>query len=343
LKEDAMLAAFLHATFRRFGAGPIDLSATDGPTPAACAGTLDQAVEHVVDETSARLRAVPGYARRLRAPVIAALRAVDRMADEIPGVLACRRSTYTSDARVNAFFVNYSSLQEVFSQSREVRDLFDDHSDANQCFALLCMHVNEQRQLGMAVDRGMLRKDVMQTTMSFTDHELVSPGIVEADARCALKCCIFTSLLRRIRLESAGAQVRAAELERRAQAWRKRLRRVPSGSPEHAALQREVEDIERDLNAPALQLNTLEDHFRYVTDVLSDPHSVISVRRHSVYLDRLGIRHDDPSASGARELALAEVQIAGNRPRVASLVSFPRAELMPERDFVREASLFLAA
>jgi hypothetical protein len=335
-----MLAAFLEATFSRFG-GVVD------PLSEAAASTwqetLDQAVEHVVDEISSRLRAVPGYSRRLRNPVVTALRAVDRMADEIPGVLACRRTDHASDPLVNAFFDNFSGLQEVFSQSREVRDLFGDHAGAEQCFALLCMHVNEQRQLGMSVPEDRLRKDVLQTTMSFTDHQLVSPGLAEADARCALKRCIFTSLLRRIRLESVGAQSRVAELERGAQAWRTRLRRSAPGSPEHVALSREVDEIERDLRAPGPRLNTLEDHFEYVSEVLSSPHTVISVQRHSVYLDRSGIRHEGPGASGARELTLAEVRVAGRRPRVASLVSFPRAELLPERDFVHEASLFLAA
>jgi hypothetical protein len=40
---------------------------------------------------------------------------------------------------------------------------------------------------------------------------------------------------------------------------------------------------------------------------------------------------------------LSEIQIAGEPPRVACLVSFPRAELLPVRDFLREASIFLAA
>jgi len=34
---------------------------------------------------------------------------------------------------------------------------------------------------------------------------------------------------------------------------------------------------------------------------------------------------------------------AGRCPRIACMVSFLRAELLPERDFIREASIFLAA
>jgi hypothetical protein len=337
-----MLAAFLSATFRRFGGGFDELSAADGPSP-ACARTLEQAVEHVVDEISGRLRAVPGYARRLRGPVATALRSIDQLVEEIPGVLPCRRATYMSDPRVNAFFVNYAALQEVFSQSREVRDLFDTNAGADQCFALLCMQREERRQLGMAVDGDVLRRDVMQTTVSFTDHQLVSPGPDETDARCALKCCIFNNLIGHIRLESAGAQTRAAELERRAQAWRARLKRAAPGSPAQAALRREVDAIEAELHTPALRLATLDDHFRYVADTLSNPHRVVSSRRYSLFLDRLGIRYDAAGDAGARELTLSEIHVAGRRPRVAALVSFPRAELMPERDFIREASIFLAA
>jgi hypothetical protein len=337
-----MFAAFLHATFRRFGGRFDALSTAEGPSP-ACAGTLDQAVEHVVDETSARLRAVPGYARRLRDPVVTALRAVDRMVETIPDTLPCCRATYRSDPRVNAFFVNYTGLQEVFSQSGEVRDLFDGNARADQCFALLCMHRDENRQLGMGMDGDVLRRDVLQTTVSFTDHQLVSPGLDEADARCALKCCIFNNLVAHIRMESADAQTRAEELERRAQAWRARLRRAAMGSPAYAVLRREVESIETELHTPALRLATLGDHFRYVADALSNPHKLVSSRQYSIFVDRLGVRHDGPGEAGARELPLSEIHVAGRRPRVACLVSFPRAELLPERDFVREASLFLAA
>jgi hypothetical protein len=336
-----MFAAFLQATFRRFGGTFDELSAAGGPSP-ACAGTLDQAVEHVVDATAARLRAVPGYARRLRGPVVTALRTIDRMVEEIPGVLPCRRATYGSDARVNAFFVNYGALQEVFSHSKEVRDLFETNAAADECYALLCMHREERRQLGMAIDGDVLRKDVMQTTVSFTDHQLVSPGLNEADARCALKCCIFNSLIGHIRLETAKAQTRADELDRRAQAWRARLKREDPGTARHAELQREVDAIEAELRTPALRLATLDDHFRYVADALANPQDLVSGRRHTIFVDRLGIKYDGPDA-GARELALSEIHVAGRRPRVASLVSFPRAELLPARDLVREASIFLAA
>jgi len=337
-----MFAAFLEATFRRFGGSFDVLSKDDGP-PSACAGTLDQAVEHVVDEISPRLRAVSGYARRLRGPVVTALRSIDQLVDAIPGVLPCQRRTYASDPRVNAFFVNYAGLQEVFSHSREVRDLFDANAGAEQCFALLCMHREERRQLGMAVEGDVLRKDVLQTAVSFTDHQLVSPGLVEADARCALKCCIFNSLIGHIHLESAGAQTRTAELERRARAWRARLRRAAPGSPTHAALRLEVDVIEAELRAPTLRLTTLDDLFNYVADSLSNPHKLVSSRQYSIFMDRLGIRYDEPGTAGARELPLAEIHVAGRRPRVACLVSFPRAELLPERDFICEASIFLAA
>jgi len=337
-----MLAAFLNATFRRLSGG-FDASYGADGGPSACTGTLEETVERVVEEISPRLRAVPGYARRLREPLGTALHAIDQLVEDIPQVLPCHRTSYATDPLVNAFFVNYAGLQEVFSQSREVRDLFDTNAGAEQCFALLCMQLEENRKLGVAVDGDVLRKDVLQTTVSFTDHQAIAPGVDEADARTALNCCIFDNLVRHIHLESAGARTRAAELERRAHTWQARLQRADPGSPAHAALQREIDVIETERQAPTLQLNTLEDLFDYVTDALSNPHRLMSARQYSIFTDRLGIRYDGPGASGARELPLTEVHVAGHCPRIACLVSFPRAELLPKRDLVREASVFLAA
>jgi len=337
-----MLATIMQATFRRFGGAFEQLSTTNEPSP-SCTGTLEQAVEHVVDETSARLRAIPGYSRRLREPVVTALRAIDEIVDQIPGVLSCDRAAFSRDAEVNAFFANYTRVQEVFSHSKEVRNLFDGNAGADHCFALLCMHRDERRQLGIDMDGEVLRKDVLQTTVSFSDHELVSPGLNELDARCSLKCCAFNALIGHIRLTAAEAHTRADDLEGRGQAWRARLKRETPGSPEHAALQREVQRIETERATGGPLLETLEDHFRHVADALSHPEHIISNRQISVFVDRLGLKHDGPDRGGARELRLSEIQIAGEPPRVACLVSFPRAELLPVRDFLREASIFLAA
>lgn len=337
-----MLTAFLHSTFRRFAGGFDQLSSADGPS-ATCAGTLEQAVEQVVDALSPRLRAVPGYARRLREPVATALRSVDQLVDRMTEVRPCHRAAYASDPQVNAFFVNYADVQALFSESAEVRGLFDADPDATQCFALLCMYREERRQLGMAMDGELLRRDVLQTWVNFTDHQLVSPGRDEADARCALKCCIFSNLLSQMRLDSADAQTRATELERRAQAWQARLRRATPGSPTRQALQAEIDAIDAQRRAPRLRHKTLDERFAEVIETLSHPQRLVSARDCNLFIDPLGLRCDGPDSAGARELSLMEIEVVGRSPRVACLVNFPRAELLPERDFLHEASLFLAA
>ena len=337
-----MLVEFLHATFRRF-AGGIDRLGNPGDGSPTCAGSLDQAVEHVIDAISPRLRAVPGYGRRLREPVAIALHGVNELVESMTAIHSYHRAGYACDPQVNAFFVNYADLQALFSQSAEIRRLFAAAPAVDQCFALLCMYRKERRQLGMALDGDLLRRDVVQTRVNFTDHQLVSPGRDEADARCALKCCIFNNLLSQLRLQAADAQTRAAELARRAQAWQGRLGRATPGSPTHQALQAEIDAIDAQRRAPNLGHKTLDQCFTERVDALSHLRRLVSARRFSLWLDPMGLRCDGPDSAGARELGLTEIQVAGRSPRIACLVRFPRAELLPARDFLEEASLFLAA
>jgi hypothetical protein len=342
LEDGKVFTAFLEDTFRRFGGRFDQFSETAGAGP-SCAQSVKLTVEHVVDETSGRLRAVPGYARRLREPVASALRSIDAMVDQIPGVLSCQRSTFAMDPHVNAFFVDHNSMREVFSTSKEVRALFDSNMGAEQCFALLCMHRGERRQLGMALVGDQLHKDVMQTAVSFSDHQVVSPGLDETAARCALKCCIFNCVVGHIRARSTQLKSGSSDLEGRARALNGRLRHLAADTPEHAAVQREIEALDTELQQQGPRLSSLEDQLRFVADSLSRLDEIVACRHQTLYVDRLGIRQDNAAATNVHELRLAEIQVATKPPRVATLVSFPRDELLPKRDFLREASLFLAA
>ena len=271
-EDKRMLSQFLEEVFHQFGRNT-DADSNESLAETSCAAKLNQAVEYIVNKTSGRLRVVRGYSRRLRGPVGKAFEYIDQLVEQVPGVFSCERSTFVNDPRVNALFVNPLHMRETFSQSKEVREIFEAEQETDQCFALLCMHLDERQQFGMALMGDSVRKDVMQTTFSFSDHQVVSPGSTEAEARCALKCCIFRSLVDFIRSEATAARKQTTDLEVRRNALRSRLMRSGRNISEtdRIKLKNQLESLEEKLGGLDLRISTAEDYFQYVVDVLNHP------------------------------------------------------------------------
>lgn len=334
-----MITAFLQETFRFFGGGA-DWLDQKRANPLSVV-TLTRAVEHVVNETYGRLRVIPGYAERLREPVEKSFLHIDSLVESVPEAIVCCRSVFVSDPRVNAFFTGPSQLQEVFSHSEDVRQLFNASPEADECWALLCMRKKERRQFGMALEGGELRKDVMQTGVSFTDHQVLSPGASNADARRALKSCIFNSLLAYIRLRAKTAKEGAVELESRRRMLQGRLGHQASDA-EAAQLQARIDEVEQELVARELRLDSLEDHLEFIASVLGNPAQYVNRNQHDLRLNRLGVKLEDDSAETGYTVPLSEIRVACHNPRIAALVRFPRTELLPRQDYLQKADLFLA-
>lgn len=338
------MVGFLEEVFRRFGGASASWADVDDKGH-PCGVAVTQTVEHVVDETYGRLRAVPGYSRRLRGPVAATFSYVDQLADGMPGAMLCCRSAFMEDPRVNAFFVNPQHLQEVFSENVEVRELFDRHPDAEECWALLWMKREERKQLGMSLVGEAVQRDVMQTAVSFTDHQVVSPGRSEEEARRSLKCRIFNGLLAYIRNRASSVKTTASELEHRLKALRGRLKRSAEAEDveeSRLTLQAQIKDLESQLVHQDLRLASLEDHLDFVVDVLENPAQYLSSCSCSIRLSRMGIKLEGDSPDAGYEVSLSEVRFAAKEPRVGALVRFPRSELLPRQDFLVKADFFLA-
>lgn len=310
-----------------------------------CRGGLADAVEHVVDALDSRLRMAPRYAQALSEPVAGLLRYIDKVGQSIPGPVICSRSSFSGDSYVNAFFASPGHVQEVFSQSEEVRRLFDDTAMAEDCWALLCMSFEERTQPGLTLVGDEVRRDVMQTSINLGNHQVVSPGVDETSARCALKCCMFDAFLAHIRREIVAASTRNQELQGRLQALRARLRREAqrrAGTGDVAATQNEIDALERQSVDGDAQMGSVAGRLDFVVDVLSRPQAFITAEPCLVHVNRRAVKLEPASAERTADLRLAKIRVASQGPRVGALVRFPRSELLPKPDMLKQADLFLA-
>lgn len=339
-----MMIGLLKEIFLRFDT---QLTATRDQVPnqGLCTGTLDQAVEQVVDAIDSRLRAVPNYSRILKGPIATSFRYIHEVSESVSGPLLCCRSTFSDDPRVNAFFVGPNHVQEVFSQSDQVRQFFDADPLAEECWGLLYMRKEERRQPGMALINGDVRKDVMQTLVSFTDHEVISPGADEQAARCALKCSMFKGLLAHIKICADDAKTTSEDIENRIRALKTRVRsldRTPDAEQRKESMLAEIRTYEEQLTELDLRLPTIKDHLEFVADALSDPTGYLTTDICSLRLNRMAVKLEEPFTEPGYELVLSIISVASHKSRVSALVRFPRDELLPQVDFLKQSDLFLA-
>ena len=157
------------------------------------ANVINEALEHVVDSIEPKMRYFPGYKKILNKGVATSLAYISNLVDTIPGPLFISSRTFTTDPQVNAYFATVADTQAVFSNSTELRDFFEAQENAalEDVYALLCMDVEEKTVMGMDLHKDIIRRDAMQTALSFSEHKILSPATNEADVRKGIKQCIF--------------------------------------------------------------------------------------------------------------------------------------------------------
>jgi len=338
------IAAFLDETFSHFSGG-FSAWYEEARNYQATRDASIQATEYVVDQTSPQLRAIPGYRRRLKGPVTDAFSYIDELVERIPVSFLCARSTFSSDPRVKTFFVNPHHIQEVFSQNKDVRTLFDEHPMADECCALMCMRMEEHQRFGVALIGDRIHREVLQTTVSFGQHQVYTPGVSEADARRALKCCIFNGVLTHIREKLVEARTSHLEHRKQLSMLHMQLRKAEEQDAieeERGVLRMQIEDLENTLIQAAQRPPTLQDHLAFVSDVLLYADQFISASSQHLHLTHMGIKVDQESNEPAYEFDLTEIQIGNKEPRVAALVRFPRCELLPKVEFLQQTDALFA-
>jgi len=309
------------------------------------AATLD-AVEDVVDGTDSKIRLVPGYKKKLQNIILSSLDFADDLVNQIPAAIEVSSSTFISNPHVNAFFTNVTDLQSIVCHSSEIQDYMEDiHDNKTRCCALLCMHRTEKTVMGMELSDNVLRKDVRQIAVSFSDHRIYSPAPSETETRKGLRNCLFqglvTNALERIvkhRLASLNLQNKHRMLHARLRRHKQKINELNQDPGANVKIMQAIEETtleldkvgEQMMNAPLMTPQVI---LEQVIDVFRKPEDFVRIRKFPLRLNKMGIKISDGTPGPDNKLNLTEVTIGNELPRVVTLATFPEKEMLAKTVF----------
>ena len=313
---------------------------------------IQLAIEHVVDEINPKLRAVSNYRKKLRQAVERALEHSAEIVASIPGPIEVNRSLWSSDPMLRAFFTGVDNMRQVLSDNREVHDFFaSDSSGQPHCYALLNMERSERTVLGMESSGNIIKRDVLQTSVSFRDRQVVEPDASESHLREDLEKRAFEVLVAYVLEHITGLIADRHSLNERKLLLDMQLRlkqvKQASLSPllegSHKAegleaLQQQQQHTTQALDQASTRLTTLDDYIDRITEVLAYPEKYFRVNPVSMRLSPMNIKHDEKSPVPGNDLALSEYLLGEEIRRILLIIRFPRDELLArERLFQDQA------
>ena len=311
-----------------------------------------EAIESAVDGTDKTIRLVMGYRKKLWRATEYCLDYVDDLIEAIPPAVEFSSRTFTSDPRVNAFFVNVDDLQAAFSHSSEMRDFLESHENngLTECCALVCMKKTERNVSGMQLVGNMVQKDVPQTTVNFSDYEINSPAATEPETRKGLKNCLFEGVVTSALEGLSSSRYWQKDLDRQKrllQTRRKALETQDQGSESASDKHHRIEEINKKLASieerrKQTSLDGPEAGLEQLNQVLAHPEDFVRLTTTSLTLDRLGVKIDGDTDQKGHRIDLAEVEIGRSNRRVVVLAKFPTDEIRPRADFVKNAAQYLS-
>ena len=302
------------------------------------------AVEHVVDEVNPKLRAIGSYRKKLKQAVERALDYCAEVVASIPGPVEVNRTAWSKDPMVRAFFSGIEDMRDVLSSNREVRDFFDGPGASGQqhCYALLNMQRSERTVTGVEGSGDIIKRDVLQTSVSFRDHRVVKPGPSESQLRQELETRAFEVLvayvLERITMliacrESLKEKQLLLDMQlRHAQVKKASLSPLLEGGGNKAAdieaLQQRQQHMTQELEQAGAKLTTLDDYIDRISEVLGNPERHFRVNRISMRLSQMNIKRDEKSAGSGHDLEFTEALLGEQLQRILLIIKFPRDELL---------------
>lgn len=316
-----------------------DASGGASVAPALVAEATDIAVRL----TNPQLTLVRRYRQRLAPAITTTIRFLRDQIPVLPASREATRAAWSSDPTIHALFATADDLPKIFSRSNELRDFFNQNPALQEAHAILGMQMTQQKVMGMTMEGEVVRRDVPQTTVSFSDHRIRFFGATELELRRVVGTRVFEALPLIALARISEAQKRVKELKFNRQLLKSRLMvldrqgvgltGLASTAPSQhglSKLQSRLEENERELNSIATGADVLDRELEILCEVLASPGESIRFSALRLCLTPMNVLVEGEATGEGREIAAGLLRVAANPPieRAFALVRFPRAELL---------------
>lgn len=312
---------------------------------------IEMATERAIDGTYPRLRALPGYRKQLRAPVIKAIDHVIALVDGFPPPVPAFSTHYSTLPLLSALFVSPEQMRETLGNDPALSEFRDSHPGGEPVTALLLADCREKNTLGMAMEGDMLRRDVAQVTVSFSQHRLLEPEQHEAEARRLLKRRAFDHLISLALGRIGDAKCERVELKQQRDLLRSKLGILQRGGwsfagssgegGDNAELQAELETVEKQLAGLKVDDHNLTGQLDILSDVLDQAERNLWREPVELHLDRMNVKCDAGNPD-ARTIRFDELHNALGIKAAMLLVTVNPVELPQRASFAARSARLLA-
>jgi hypothetical protein len=305
------------------------------------------------------LRMARRHRARLEPAVAVALGYVAGLVDAIPPAREASAAAWSFDPYIHAFFDSPESVAPVLSRSRDLRDFFAQNPDLPEAHAVLGMAMSEKHMLGVTLEGEIMRRDVVQEAVSFSDHQVRMCGRSEP----ALRDEIVNRLVAQLALQGmaryAAQQSQRGMLEQERALLLTRLRLLErkgvgvgalvgggqqaAGADELARLQLDISENEDAIGRLGLRSDALDRELDQVCAVLLEPGAHLSVRTRRCVLSKMNVVLPPGSFVAGDEVVfqVAQVPTVPPQARAFTLVRFARADLRAAGGLLDEAARLL--
>ena len=276
---------------------------------------LPEALKRAAWRVEPRLEQARGWPKHYVRPIAGALAQARKVAAGIPGPVTLDAGRYAADPYVHVLFGSAEAIDHLLRTSPAVKSYIGTAQEG-EAYALLTAIRREKHVLGMELEGDIVRRDVPQTQVWFTDHQLLGLAKSEAEAREALLWILFDRFLERVAVGVERLRAERYRLNQEKDLAQARLRgaTATSRSGAKAVLERVLKQLTETVQS--LELENLHDVFE---TVLSHPQDCLYLRPYDLILDAMGTVHTRPG-EGASQIEFVELWERYQPPRTVTLV-----------------------